>query len=213
MVRWNRMKFGDNNSNTLGECMLKFVQNGACLHFWVQKVWGAHFFWTHCICTGEQVLWSWCVRVFVRGVSRNALYKCTILTYLLTYLLTCLQDNSRTDWCLSTKPGRLEQGMTRYYIWHAAHRFVSLLRHSLIEACVRVSNQMIQPKMPGVRDPISKFWDPLNILQMEKATIFKFGTHIGSCCPRTTNWPTVSRGGGRGVQSMLSMMQDASWVK
>ena len=38
------MKFGDNNSNTLGECMLKFVQNGACLHFGVQKVWGAHFF-------------------------------------------------------------------------------------------------------------------------------------------------------------------------
>jgi len=32
---------------------------------------------------------------------------------------------------------------------------------------------------PGVRDPISKFWDPLNILQTEKATIFKFGTHIG----------------------------------
>jgi len=30
---------------------------------------------------------------------------------------------------------------------------------------------------PGVRDPIPKFWDPLNISQMEKATIFKFGTH------------------------------------
>jgi len=32
---------------------------------------------------------------------------------------------------------------------------------------------------PGVRDPISKFWDPLNISQTEKATIFKFGKHIG----------------------------------
>ena len=32
---------------------------------------------------------------------------------------------------------------------------------------------------PGVRDPISKFWDPLNISQTGKATIFKFGTHIG----------------------------------
>ena len=39
----------------------------------------------------------------------------------------------------------------------------------------------IGPKL-GVawgRDPISKFWDPLNITQTEKATIFKFGTHIG----------------------------------
>ena len=105
MVRWNRMKFGDNNSNTLGECMLKFVQNGACLHFWVQKVWGAHFFWTHCICTGEQVLWSWCVRVFVRGVSRNALYKCTILTYLLTYLLVCKIIHELIDAC---QPNRVD---------------------------------------------------------------------------------------------------------
>ena len=29
------------------------------------------------------------------------------------------------------------------------------------------------------RDPISTFWDPLNISQTGKATIFKFGTHIG----------------------------------
>ena len=37
------------------------------------------------------------------------------------------------------------------------------------------------PKLawPGVRDPISKFWDPLNISQTGEATIFKFGTHIG----------------------------------
>jgi len=32
---------------------------------------------------------------------------------------------------------------------------------------------------PGVRDPMSRFWDSLNISQREKATIFKFGTHIG----------------------------------
>ena len=32
---------------------------------------------------------------------------------------------------------------------------------------------------PVVRDPISKFWDPLNISQTGKATIFKFGTRIG----------------------------------
>jgi len=32
---------------------------------------------------------------------------------------------------------------------------------------------------PAVRDPISKFWDPLNISQTGKATIFKFGMHIG----------------------------------
>jgi len=31
----------------------------------------------------------------------------------------------------------------------------------------------------GVRDPISKFWNPLNISQTGKAMIFKFGTHIG----------------------------------
>jgi len=29
------------------------------------------------------------------------------------------------------------------------------------------------------RDPIFTFLDPLNISQTEKATIFKFGTHIG----------------------------------
>jgi len=32
---------------------------------------------------------------------------------------------------------------------------------------------------PGARAPISKFWDPLDISQTEKAMIFKFGTHIG----------------------------------
>jgi len=54
---------------------------------------------------------------------------------------------------------------------------------------------------PGVRDPISKFWDPLNISQTEKATIFKFGMHIGhgQFLPPdhklARNWPTVSRGG------------------
>ena len=32
---------------------------------------------------------------------------------------------------------------------------------------------------PGVRDPISKFCDPLNISQTEKTTIIKFGKHIG----------------------------------
>ena len=30
---------------------------------------------------------------------------------------------------------------------------------------------------PAARDPISKFWDPLNISQTGIATIFKFGTH------------------------------------
>jgi len=33
--------------------------------------------------------------------------------------------------------------------------------------------------MPGAGAPISTFWDPLNILQTGKATIFKFGMHIG----------------------------------
>jgi len=28
----------------LGECMVNFVQYGACLHLSVQNVWGAHFF-------------------------------------------------------------------------------------------------------------------------------------------------------------------------
>ena len=31
----------------------------------------------------------------------------------------------------------------------------------------------------GAGAPISKFWDPLNISQTGKATICKFGTHIG----------------------------------
>ena len=56
---------------------------------------------------------------------------------------------------------------------------------------------MMAPKWawPGVRDPISKFWDPLNISQTKKATIFKFGTHIGrgQFLPRTTNWPEIGR--------------------
>ena len=33
--------------------------------------------------------------------------------------------------------------------------------------------------MAWERDPILKFWDPLNISQTGKATIFKFGMHIG----------------------------------
>ena len=32
---------------------------------------------------------------------------------------------------------------------------------------------------PAACDPISKFWDPLNISQTGKATIFKLGMHIG----------------------------------
>ena len=60
------------------------------------------------------------------------------------------------------------------------------------------------PKLawPGVRDPISKFWDPLNISQTGKATIFKFGTHIGrgQFLPRTINWPEIGlRSAGAGA--------------
>jgi len=33
----------------LGECMLNFVQYGACLHLSVQNVWGAHFFSGHTV--------------------------------------------------------------------------------------------------------------------------------------------------------------------
>ena len=62
----------------------------------------------------------------------------------------------------------------------------------------------LAPKLawPGVRDPISKFWDPLNISQTGKATIFKFGTHIGrgQFLPRTTNWPEIGlRSAGAGA--------------
>ena len=44
---------------------------------------------------------------------------------------------------------------------------------------VLATDHKLAPKWvwPGVRDPISKFWDPLNISQTGKATIFKFGTH------------------------------------
>ena len=46
---------------------------------------------------------------------------------------------------------------------------------------VLAPNHKLAPKWawPGVRDPISKFWEPINISQTEKATIFKFGMHIG----------------------------------
>ena len=55
---------------------------------------------------------------------------------------------------------------------------------------------------PGARAPISKFLDPLNISQTGKATIFKFGTHIGrgQFLPRTTNWPEIGlRSAGAGA--------------
>ena len=44
---------------------------------------------------------------------------------------------------------------------------------------VRLTYAGIDTKLITVRAPISKFWDPLNISQTEKATIFKLGTHIG----------------------------------
>ena len=78
-------------------------------------------------------------------------------------------------------------------IWHA-HRPWAVL----------APDHKLAPKWAwsGVRDPISKFWDPLNISQTGKATIFKFGTHIGrgQFLPPyhklARNWPKVSRGGG-----------------
>jgi len=44
---------------------------------------------------------------------------------------------------------------------------------------VRLTYAGIDTKLITVRAPISKFWDPLNISQTGKATIFKFGMHIG----------------------------------
>jgi len=37
------MQYGDNNSDTSGDCMLKFVQYGACLHLSMQNVWRLTF--------------------------------------------------------------------------------------------------------------------------------------------------------------------------
>jgi len=59
------------------------------------------------------------------------------------------------------------------------------------------THHKLAPKLawPGVRDPISKFRDPLNISQTGKATIFKFGMHIG--CEQfyapDQNWPPLSK--------------------
>jgi len=52
--------------------------------------------------------------------------------------------------------------------------------HGQVMGCSspQIPNCPLNWAWPRAGDPFSKFWDPVHILQMDRATLFKLGTHL-----------------------------------